>query len=165
MAVSFDPFRAPVAVHGILRNPADGRDRTGSRDGGRVLLMRRAGTGYRDGQLSLPAGHLDGGEDAVTGLVRELREELDIETDPSACRLALLMHAAPEDAEDLEYLHLFFFVDAWTGGPRIAEPEKCTELRWTETGALPPDVVDYVAAAFAAITRGESLTLYGWPSH
>jgi 8-oxo-dGTP diphosphatase len=158
--VSFDPFRAAVAVHGILRDPADG-----SGDGGCVLLMRRAGTGYRDGQLGLPAGHLDGGEDAVTGLVRELREELGIEADPGACRLALLMHAAPEDAEDREYLHLFFFVDAWSGEPRIAEPQKCTELRWTDTRALPPDVVDYIAAAFTAVARGESLALYGWPSH
>lgn len=62
----FEPFRAAVAVYGILR------------DRQRLLLIRRTGTGYRDGQLSLPAGHLNGGEDAVTGLVRELQEELTI---------------------------------------------------------------------------------------
>jgi 8-oxo-dGTP diphosphatase len=150
--VSFEPFRAAVAVYGILRAPQ------------RLLLIRRAGTGYRDGQFSLPAGHLDGGEDAVTGLIRELREELAIEADPHRCRLALLMHSAPEDAEDSEYLHLFFFVDSWNGEPRIAEPDKCSELRWADDRALPEDLVDYVGEALAAINRGEHLALHGWRS-
>jgi 8-oxo-dGTP pyrophosphatase MutT (NUDIX family) len=145
-----EPFRAAVAVYGILRD----RDR--------VLLLRRAGTGYRDGQLSLPAGHLDGGEDAVTGLVRELREELGVEADPGGCRLALLMHAAPEHAADAEYLHLFFTVDGWVGEPRIAEPDKCSELRWVDADMSPPDLVDYVGEAFAAIRRGDPLVLRGW---
>ncbi|MEN3303850.1 MAG: 8-oxo-dGTP diphosphatase [Micromonosporaceae bacterium] len=144
------PFRVAVAVYGILR------------DQDRMLLIRRAGTGYRDGQLSLPAGHLEGGEDAVTGLVRELREELGIEADPRSCRLALLLHSAPEDAEDREYLHLFFFVDDWRGEPSIAEPDKCSELRWTDGSALPSDLVDYVGEALTAIRRGESLALRGW---
>jgi hypothetical protein len=56
-------FRVAAAVYGVLV------------DGDRMLLMRRAGSGYRDEELSLPAGHLDGAEDALTGLLRELREE------------------------------------------------------------------------------------------
>jgi 8-oxo-dGTP pyrophosphatase MutT (NUDIX family) len=143
-------FGVAAAVYGILR------------DEGRVLLLRRAGTSFRHGQLSLPAGHLDGGEDAVSGLVRELREELRIEADPCGCRLVLLMHTAPEDADDREYFHLFFTVDRWTGAPSIGEPDKCTELRWADPDALPPDVVDYVAEALAAISAGEPLVLRGW---
>ncbi|MEV0567511.1 NUDIX domain-containing protein [Dactylosporangium sp. NPDC050588] len=143
-------FRIAAAVYGILR--ADGR----------LLLLRRAGTTFRHGQLSLPAGHLDGGEDALTGLVRELREELGIEADPGGCRLALLLHTAPEDADDQEYFHMFFTVDRWTGDPVINEPGKCSELRWADPTDLPPDVVDYVAEALAAITRGETLALRGW---
>lgn len=127
-----------------------------------MLLIRRAATGYRDGQLSLPAGHLDGGEDAVTGLVRELREELGIEADPQSCRLALLMHSAPEHSEDREYFHLFFSVGLWTGEPFIAEPGKCNEMRWVEASALPSDLADYVAEALAAIARGDPLILRGW---
>lgn len=144
------PFQLPAAVYGILR------------DEDRTLLLRRTGTGYRDGLLSLPAGHLDGNEDAVTGLIRELREELGVEADPRTCSLALLMHSAPEDADDREYLHLFFFVDGWRGVPYIAEPDKCSELRWTDSAALPPDVVDYVAEALSAIGRRETFALHGW---
>ncbi|MFI5908535.1 NUDIX domain-containing protein [Dactylosporangium sp. NPDC051541] len=146
----YDPFRAAVAVHGILH------------DNNAVLLLRRAGTSHRNGRLALPAGHLDGGEDAITGLCRELREELGIEVVPDACRLALVLHAAPEHAADFEYLHLFFHVSHWIGEPSIAEPDKCTELRWADAGALPPDVVDYVTQALSAISRGDTLALHGW---
>jgi 8-oxo-dGTP diphosphatase len=52
--------RYPVAVHVIL---TDGGWIVGSADGdGRVLLMRRAGSGYADGLLGLPAGHVDLGK-------------------------------------------------------------------------------------------------------
>jgi 8-oxo-dGTP pyrophosphatase MutT (NUDIX family) len=150
LTVPAEPFRVAAAVYGILR------------DNERLLLMRRAGTGFRDGQLSLPAGHLNGGEDAVTGLVRELREELRIEADPQSCRLALLMHSAPEHSEDREYFHLFFSVDRWSGAPIIGEPGKCDELRWVEASALPADLVDYVGEALATIALGNPLALRGW---
>ena len=146
----FEPFRVGAAVYGILREQE------------RILLIRRAGTSYRNGQLSLPAGHLNGGEDAVTGLVRELREEIGIEAEPESCRLVLIMHSAPEHSEDWEYFHLFFSVTRWAGEPFIAEPEKCSELRWADSSTLPPDIVDYVGEALVAISRGEPLALHGW---
>ena len=131
-------------------------------DGDRMLLMRRAGSGYRDGELSLPAGHLDGGEDAVAGLLRELHEELSIDADPKSCRLATILHRAPESSEDDEYLDLFFTVESWLGTPSIGEPDKCTELVWVDQDVLPLDIVDYVGAALRAIRAHESLVLYGW---
>lgn len=96
-------FRVAAAVYGVLVD----RDR--------MLLMRRAGSGYRDGELSLPAGHLDGAEDALTGLLRELREELTITADRDSCRLAVLLHRAPEspgpsgrlDVDELQSLDPF----------------------------------------------------------
>lgn len=142
--------RVVAAVYGILE--ADGR----------VLLMRRAGTGYRDGQLGLPAGHLDGGEDAVTGLRRELQEELAVTVDPAACRLAVVVHRAPERPGDGEYLDLVFTVDSWHGTPVVAEPTKCSELVWADRAHPPADVVDYVTAALAAVDRGQRLLVHGW---
>jgi 8-oxo-dGTP diphosphatase len=141
-----------VAVYGVLH------------DRGRVLLMRRAGSGYRDGQLALPAGHLDGGEDAVSGLVRELAEEIGVAAEPGSCRLATVVHSAPEDADDEEYLNLFFTVGAWTGTPLIREPDKCTELLWADPADLPPDTVDYLPRVMAAIADGTPLLLANWPT-
>lgn len=142
-------FRVVAAVYGILA--ADGR----------VLLMRRAGR-YRAGQLALPAGHLDGGEDAVSGLIRELREELAILVERRSCHLAVVVHRAPEQPGDAEYLDLVFTVDTWHGRPVIAEPDKCTELVWADPAHLPTDVVDYVAAALTAAANGEQLLHHGW---
>ena len=131
-------------------------------DGDHLLLMRRAGTGYRDGLLSVPAGHLDGGEDALSGLLRELREEICVDADRTSCRLAVVMHRAPESADDQEYMDLFFTVGIWSGTPSIGEPDKCTELLWVPRDAVPTDVVDYVAIGLEAVEKGESLVTLGW---
>jgi 8-oxo-dGTP diphosphatase len=131
-------------------------------DRGRVLLMRRDGSGYRDGELSLPAGHLDGGEDAITGLRRELREELGVEVEPGACRLALMLHRAAESPDDCEYIDFIFTVAEWRGTPIIGEPAKCSELIWVDPSRLPDDVVDYIVVTLNAIRAGESLVLLGW---
>jgi 8-oxo-dGTP diphosphatase len=127
-----------------------------------VLLIRRAGSGYHDGELSLPAGHLDGGEDAGSGLIRELREELTITADRECCRLALMMHRARETPEDDEYIDFFFVVTAWTGTPAIGEPDKCSELVWADRDHLPADVIDYIRTALHAVGDGSPLLLYGW---
>lgn len=45
-------------------------------DGGRVLLVLREGTGYADGMWNLPSGKLEPGEDVLTVVIRETREEI-----------------------------------------------------------------------------------------
>jgi 8-oxo-dGTP pyrophosphatase MutT (NUDIX family) len=143
-------FRACIAVYGVLAG------------GGRILLMRRAGSGYRDGQLGLPAGHLEGHEDAVTGLRRELREELAISVPPEQCVLGTVLHRPRESEDDDEYVDLFFTVGGWTGTPSVAEPGKCSELVWADPDQLPPDTVDYVAAGLRALRAGQPLLTFGW---
>ena len=56
-------FLAPVAVHLLLVKDD------------RVLLLKRYNTGYEDGNYSVVAGHIDGGEDLKTAMIREAREE------------------------------------------------------------------------------------------
>lgn len=149
-SVPADRFRTAVAVYGVVQA------------GGRILLMRRAGSGYHDGELSLPAGHIEGGEDVTGALARELAEELTIAVDPAACRLGVVVHRAAESSTDHEYLDLFFIVPSWTGDPAIGEPTKCSELVWADPGQLPPDVIPYVQKALAALDAGQPLVLDGW---
>jgi 8-oxo-dGTP pyrophosphatase MutT (NUDIX family) len=54
--------------------------------GPRVLIAKRVARGLNAGQWALPGGKLDPGEDAVTGALRELREEaaLDLPADAVA---------------------------------------------------------------------------------
>jgi 8-oxo-dGTP pyrophosphatase MutT (NUDIX family) len=59
-------------------------------DGLSVLLALRQNTGYHDGLWNLPSGKLEHGEDAVSGVLREAREEIGVRL-PSV-RLAATVH-------------------------------------------------------------------------
>jgi len=148
-----DRFKAAVAVYALLR-----RD-------GHVLLLRRAGSGFHDGELSLPAGHVDEGEDALSAVLREIGEELLVTVEPPDCRLALTGHSGPERPGDDAYVDLFFTVDRWSGEPTVGEPDKTAELVWAPELDLPGDVIPYVAEAVAAILDGTGprLLMWHWP--
>jgi 8-oxo-dGTP diphosphatase len=148
-----DRFRLPAAVFALVHDA-----------GGRLLLLRRAGSGYRDGQLAPPAGHLEPGEDLVSAVLRELAEEVGLTGDRAGCRLATVVHSAPEYVGDEEYLNFFFAVGAWTGTPAIREPEHCSGLIWAAPADLPADTVDYLPGVLAGIGAGEPLLLANWPT-
>lgn len=150
MARRAERYRAAVAVYALLRRDA------------RVLLLRRAGSGFHDGELSLPAGHVEEGEDALSALVREVGEELLLDVDPGHCTLALTGHSAPERPGDDSYVDLFFTVDRWSGEPRVGEPDRCSELVWASSADLPADVIPYVAEAVRAVTGDRDVRLLRW---
>ncbi|RDV44713.1 NUDIX domain-containing protein [Leifsonia sp. ku-ls] len=129
-------------------------------DDGRLLLQRRAGTGYRDGELSLPAGHVEPGESATKALLRETREETGLDLDPAAVRLALVQHGR---ADGDAYIDFFFSAALPPGAvPVVGEPDKASELVWAPVDALPEDVVPVVRNGIEALLRGETYTEYGW---
>jgi 8-oxo-dGTP pyrophosphatase MutT (NUDIX family) len=82
-----------------------------------ILMLRRSNTGYEDGNYSVVAGHLDGGETAREAMVREAAEEAGI-----------VVRAG----------------DRWHGEPRNMEPNKCDDLKWFPLPSLPENTVPYV---------------------
>lgn len=129
-------------------------------DHGRILLQRRAGTGYRDGELSLPAGHIEPGESATAALLRETREETGLVLDAAAVRLALVQHGR---ADGDVYIDFFFTAGLPAGAtPVVGEPDKASELVWAPVDALPDDVIPAVRNGIEALLRGETYTEYGW---
>ncbi|MDR6970614.1 NUDIX domain-containing protein [Leifsonia shinshuensis] len=129
-------------------------------DGDRLLLQRRMGTGYRDGELSLPAGHVEPGESATAAVLRETREEIRVELDPGDVRLALVQHGR---ADGDAYIDFFFVADLPPGAqPTIGEPDKASELVWAHVDALPADVIPVIRNGIEALLRGETYTEYGW---
>ena len=110
-----------------------------------VLLLRRFNTGFRDGEYSVPAGHMDGGETVMQAAVREAQEETGIHLEEKDLTFSTVMHRIEDD----ERVDFFLLVHKWQGEPFNAEPDKCDDLRWAEIDGLPENTVPYVRQALA----------------
>ncbi|HET9173745.1 MAG TPA: NUDIX domain-containing protein [Candidatus Saccharimonadales bacterium] len=112
-----------------------------------VLLLRRANTGYYDGQYSLPAGHIDGHESALTAAIREAKEEVGANLTVDELSLVHTMHRVSEHPRYHERIDLYF--ETTKSHPEITncEPDKCDELRWVPITALPDSMVPEVKQA------------------
>jgi 8-oxo-dGTP diphosphatase len=108
-----------------------------------ILLLRRFNTGFRDGEYSVPAGHLDGNESVVEAGVREAKEETGVDIVIEELTFSTVMHRIEDD----ERVDFFFQVQAWSGEPFNAEPDKCDDLRWAAIDQLPDNTVPYVRQA------------------
>lgn len=138
---STERFRIKFAVYVIPR------------DGDRVLLSLRQGTGWKDGWFSLVAGHVDGGEPAERAMIRETKEEIGIDIAPGDLRHVYTMHRLGDDPSD-EYVDLFFECQKWSGDVRNLEPEKCGELRWVDINDLPENILEHVKVALLNYPKG-----------
>ncbi|MDT8916022.1 NUDIX domain-containing protein [Amycolatopsis sp. PS_44_ISF1] len=138
--------RYPVAVHVFLVQQ------------GKVLLMRRAGSGYGDGQLGLPAGHVDLGETPTACAVREVDEELGILLNPGDLQPSGTMFRNSQEPR----VDIFFVARSWDGSPEIREANKCTELVWADPMNLPADTLDFVAVAWNDTRNGCRLREFGF---
>ncbi|MFE2541071.1 methyltransferase domain-containing protein [Actinacidiphila glaucinigra] len=135
-----------VDVHLVLRR------------GDEVLLGRRVNTGYADGLLHAPSGHVEDGEDVLTAMIREAHEEVGVALRPEDVSVALVMqHRAPGGGERIGW---FFEADGGVHEPVNREPEKCSELGWFPLEALPDDMVAYCRAGLEAYRAGERFVLH-----
>lgn len=113
--------------------------------GSELLLLRRANTGYEDGNYGLVSGHHDGSEPLRAAAAREAKEEAGVEIDPASLTFATVLHRS----QDEERLDFFFEARRWQGELRNAEPEKCAELAWFPIDGLPENTIAYVREAIA----------------
>ncbi|QQE75486.1 NUDIX domain-containing protein [Brevibacillus composti] len=136
----------PTAVHLFLMR------------GDEILLLRRYQTGYEDGNYSVPAGHLDGGEEVAAAAIREAQEEVGIRISPDDLRVVGVMHRLSTD----ERIDFFVSAEKWTGEIVNKEPDKCDELRWAHMDELPANVIPYVRQAISNFRNGQWFQSFGW---
>ena len=105
----------------------------------RVLLQRRPDGKQMAGLWEFPGGKVEPGERPEAALMRELREELGIETE-SPCLVPAAF--ASDDLGDRHLLLLLYICREWRGEPR---PLHAAELKWVRTedmAALPMPPAD-----------------------
>lgn len=113
-----------AAVFGIIRDPT-----------GKILMIKRKNTGFKDGFYALPAGHMELGESPIWAMIRELSEEIWIMVTSSDIKIVHISHSfSPQEAirEVRQYFYFYFEVLNYTGIPKNAEPEKSECISWID---------------------------------
>jgi 8-oxo-dGTP pyrophosphatase MutT (NUDIX family) len=141
-------YRPVVDVHLLLFD-----------DEGRVLLGRRQGTGYADGEWQImPSGHLEQGESITDATAREAEEELGVEV--SGLTVAHVTHH--RNPGGTARVGMFLVARTMNGTPVNAEPHKCAELAWFPVDDLPDRMVPYARAGIVAVRDKLGFSLHGW---
>ena len=125
---------------------------------GEILLLRRYNTGYEDGNYSVVAGHLDGGENVKSAMIREAKEEAGIIIKPENLHFAHIMHRRSAE----ERIDWFLMADNWEGEVQNCEPHKCDDLSWFSLDELPQNVIPYVRSAIEYWLQGVQFSEFGW---
>ena len=133
-------FKITPAVYLILLN-----------DNNQVYLMRRYNTGYEDGNYSLPAGHLEWGEQFSGTAYRELREETGIEVNEK--KFVSPRHIMSRvRAEGSHRIDVFYVLNISSNTkPEILEPDKCDDAGWYTIDELPNNTIPYIAHALKMV--------------
>lgn len=116
-----------------------------------ILLLLRQNTGYRDGNWGLVSGHVEEGEGIIDALIRETKEEVDIDVKRDDLEVVHVMYYN----DDRPYVNFFVTCRKYFGEIRNAEPNKCEELRFFRENDLPPNTVEAVKKAVENIRNGK----------
>ena len=124
-----------------------------------ILLLKRNNTGYMDGYYSFPGGHIEEGESAIEAVIREGKEEINVDVKKEDLNLILTMH---RKTSEREYLDLFFEAKKYTNEINNNEPEKCSELVFKSINDLPLNIVPYIQQSIECFKDGKIYEESGW---
>lgn len=125
----------------------------------KILLLYRKNTSFNSDKWSLPAGRVESGESATNAMVREAKEEIDIDINLEDLSSPLVMHNHDDQGERM---HLFFVCEKWNGEPKNNEPHKCGEIKWHKVSELPDNIISQVETGIRAKLNNKSYIEYGF---
>lgn len=114
-----------------------------------ILLALRKNTGYKDGEYELPGGHVEADEDLMKAMVREAKEELNINVKEDDMKIEHILHHYKGN-------RLKFIISAqkYEGNLQTGEPDKCERIEWFSLNNLPENLDKRVKAVLKEIKKG-----------
>lgn len=99
-------------------------------DNGQVFIAQRGPKARSEaGKWDFPGGSVEYGEKCVDAIMREIKEEFDMEIEVLEL-LEVVDHILPE--ENQHWVSPTFIARHKFGEPKIMEPDKCTGIKWIE---------------------------------
>lgn len=126
-----------------------------------VLLAKRQNTGYHDGDYSLVAGHVEPGETYTQAIIREAKEEANIDLISDKLSVVYIQHRKSK-TDGSERVDAYFFAEKWSGEIKNLETDKCSDLSWFSLNDLPTNIVPAVKHALEAIQKNIHYSEFGW---
>lgn len=105
---------------------------------GKVLLSRRQNKSWGNGLLCIPGGHIEATESPTAAVIREAKEELDLNVDPKKVRFYCV---AARNTSGKEYVAYEFVYELGSETYKNNEPEQCSELLWADPHDLPDTTI------------------------
>lgn len=100
-----------------------------------ILLFYRTDGYFKDGWWVLPAGYVEEGETATVAVIRECKEELNIDVSASNVKFA---HVVYNLSGENKRMNFYFYVQDYDGILCNLEPDKCEKMQFFALNQLPP---------------------------
>lgn len=129
----------------------------------KVLLAKRANTGYADDFYAMIGGSVEPQETLQMAIVREIEEEVGIVAPLDSLRCIHVVHVRKSPSQHLIMAN--FALENWTGTPVNREPKKCSDLHYFSLSNI--DSVTWITpvsrqAIAALLQKGPFYTECGW---
>lgn len=111
-------------------------------------MLRRRGSGWRDGEWAYPGGKVEPNESPVETVIREVGEETALELDPAALSLRSVAWRVESTATWTDFLFEYQLLSNVEAVNR--EPHRATELAWFARSSMPEPTVPWVELTASA---------------
>lgn len=102
---------------------------------GKFLLFYRTDGYFKDGWWVLPAGHIEAGETATQTVIREAKEELNIDVEAKDVAFGHIVHNLVGENKRMDF---YFKVKDFKGEIKNMEPGKCAKMEFFSKNSMPP---------------------------
>jgi 8-oxo-dGTP pyrophosphatase MutT (NUDIX family) len=120
----------------------------------KIFFIRRANTGWADGMLTIPSGHVDKGDKIIHTAIKETREEAGVLIDEKDLEFVHVDYITDE------YVNFYFKATKWEGEPHLGEPHLTSEFVWLDSKLVEDDMVPQVKNLLEKVQNGESFSEY-----